>query len=376
MMKEIIKKITHNPKTPNPKTQKNNVLKKDNKINLSYEDKKKLTKESYIKIKPSMDAFDKLINDKYELDHTKFKKPNFRYYSNKNIESIERMNNAFITSIFISDDYIPAALVLAQSLKMVKTKYPIICMVQDKPYQANKNTIFKGISEKGIKDLLELFDMVIGVDLLKVQNYKKNNRLTHFTNRPTYKNILYYVTKGQILALTQFKKIFFLDASNYVGKNIDFVFDKYRHSTFQYDMEFKNTKVGYRGAYFLLNPKITYYYKLLSFVKDYNKFFNNLYFCRGIDELLIFYSIFPHWDNTKMPSNFTCAKRINRPSCDIRYFQVIKPFRRNMEERKQKIPVEIFFEWNHHAKNIINKKPHLSTYYKHIPEFRQQEIFI
>ncbi len=321
--------------------------------------------------------YDKLINKEYIKNPDIFKQPNFRYYSNFDLSSIFQMKNAYITSIFISEDYIPSALVLAQSLRNVNTKYPIICMVQDKPYEVNKNTTFKGISEKGIKDLLELFDMVIGVDLLKVKNFEKNNRYSHFTNIPSYKNILYYVTKGQILALTQFKKIFYLDASTYVGKNIDFIFNKYNKPNFHYDIEFKKTKVGYRGTYLFLIPKITYYYKLLSFIKNYSKFFGKLYFCRGIDELLIFYSIFPHWDKLKMPFNFTCSKRINRPTCDISYFQVIKPFRKKPDGKKYNdIPDEIFYEWNGIAKSILHKKPNLSSYYKHIPEFRKQQIFI
>lgn len=343
------------------------------KLELSFENKKKLTRESFQKIKPEMMRFDKKINELYLKNPNLFKKPDFRYYSNKNIKSIYHKKYAYITSIFISEEYIPAAFVLAESLRNVQSKYPIICMVQDKPYQVNKNTVFNGVSEKGIKDLLELFDMVIGVNLLKVNNYIRNNKMTHFTNSPTYKNIIYYITKGQMLGLTQFKKVFYLDASTYVVENIDDIFHKYSISTFQYDKEWKETQVGYHGADVLIKPKLTYYYKLLIFIENYSRFFDKLYFSRGLDELLIFYSIFPHWNYEKLPSNFRCTKVINSQSCKVLHFIRVKPFRMSIDNSKPSN--NIYINWNHLAKNILQKKPHFIDYYKHISKFREQHIF-
>ncbi len=371
-MKKTLKKKEISPKIIKKDKNKKILTEQE----LTFHEKIARTKESYEKIKLPMTEFDKKIKELYEKHPEKFKRPEFRYYSNKNKELVFQQKNAYITSIFISEEYLPAALVLAESLKKVKSKYPIICMVQDKPYKVNQNKTFEGISEKGIQNLLELFDMVIGIDLLKVKNYKKINDLIHFTESSTYKNILYYVTKGQMLSLTQFDKLFYMDASNYVGKNIDYLFGKYSKPTIQFDREWKETGVGYRGTIVFIIPSLIYYYKLLSYIHDYNKFFHNYYFIRGIDELLIFYAIYPNWNKDKIPYKISCIKRKDRPVCDIRHFQVVKPFRpKPSNEYYQNIPNDIFFEWNEHVKNIIKHNPSLNIYYKNISNFRNQKIF-
>lgn len=341
---------------------------------LTFNEKIELTKESMKHILPTMNNLNRKMESAYKDDPSAFIQPSFRYYvaNGQTKEDIYSKKNAFITSMFISGDYIPSALILGYSLKKNHTKYPIICMVQDKPYIEDGKVLFEGVKREGIDDLLEIFDMVVGVDLLKIQDYKPNPKYKHFTNAKGYQNILYYATKGQILALTEFDRLFYLDASNYVGHNIDFIFDEYKGSTFQYNIEFKLTKLGYRGAHFLVHPNIVSYYKLLLLIKHYHRFFKDFYYVRGVDELVIYFAVYPQWANLKIRSNFSCAK--NKKNCDIRYFQMYKPFR-PLPETHQHIKSQVFEEWDQIAKEMIQKHPHLRKYYEKISTFRETKIF-
>jgi predicted phage tail protein len=113
-------------------------------------------------------------------------------------------------------------LALAMSLRLYKTSSKLVCLVQDKSYINSYNgKKIMGISQKVINDLLLLFDEVIGVDLLGVNNYVIPT--DHFTNSSTYENIFYYCTKLVVVGLTQFDKIIYLDASTIIQKNIDYI---------------------------------------------------------------------------------------------------------------------------------------------------------
>ena len=99
------------------------------------------------------------------------KKSNFRYYPsniNKN-----NSKNAYVTIIFLGDAYISGILALGYSLRLTKTKYKLVCMVQDKDKNEEINTIY---------------DLVVGIDLLKSEVESE-----YFKNNQNYKNINYYV---------------------------------------------------------------------------------------------------------------------------------------------------------------------------------------
>ncbi len=335
----------------------------------------KLTYESYMKIKKYMNDFDK---DVKKLKENELIKPNFRIYKSKLYNNLN-IKYAYVTSVFINESYIPSALVLGKNIKMLKHKYPSVCMVQDKGYKIEKAggriEYFQGVSERCIKDLLELYDYVIGVDLLKVQNYTPSEY--HFTNNSSYSNILYYVTKGQLLGLNMFEKVMYLDASSYLENNIDKVFSEFKDSTFLGDNEFQHTKVGIHGAFFLIKPNKYYYHKHMLFVKDYNKYFNNLYFIRGVDELLIFYSVFPNWSETYFDKHFACRKNKKRAfdNCDIYHFQMNKPFRKD-DNPMEKIKSHYVYydDWDKIVKVLLKSHPQFKYYFNHIKDFRETKF--
>ncbi len=369
-------------------------------MKLTYEEQASI--ESLHKIKDKMINFDHKIHELFKNKPELFKKPEFRYYTknktnNKTKNQFENVENIYLTTVFISEVYIPGALVLAHSCKKVKSKYPIVCMVQDVPYEENGKVIFSGVSNKTIMDLLTVFDMVIGVDLLKVKNYDKSSKMKHFTNTSsTYRNILYYITKAQILALTQFKKVLYIDATYYFLKNIDYLFIENDVSTFLEEPEvYKFTKIGLRGGTTLFCPNMIYYYKLLSFVNNYDLFFGDLHFRRGVDEIITFFAVFPHWNDKLLPGEIMCIPKFERPwsinkepieklvvrkqdYCLGKCFMIHKPFRAKPDEYTdeyfEKISL-LFYEWDRFAHEVIQKYDHLKIYFEHIPKIRKEHIF-
>ena len=345
-----------------------------------------LSRESGMIVKNKMENLNKTIEDEFKQNPSNFTLPPFRFYTNKNVskKSIFDKKKCFITSLFINESYLPSTFIWAQSFRNQHTKYPIICLIQDKPYQVNKNTTFEGISKKIIKELLQFFDMVIGTDLIEVKGYKpprstKYPDLRHVTEEENYKNIRFYVTKMKIVGLTQFEQIFYIDSAAYIGENIDFVFEKYNGNYFhslKQEYEFHQTGAG--GSHFMIKPKITYYYKLILLVKKYHYFFSDLFFKNTVDETILYYSIFPHWTGIIDLFSILCYKRWTKgkPDCPIRHFQKYKPFRKlpNKNNYTQITPFA-FEEWDLLAKQVIQHSPNLIHYYEPIGKIRKTIIF-
>ena len=324
-------------------------------------------------------------NESKTKSSTLLKKPDFRFYTKKNINKndIFSQKNAFITSIFINESYIPAALIWAKSFIDNKTKYPIVCYVQDKPYINNSDsTIFPGVSPEGINDLLKYFDLVIGVDLLEVKNYESPTipnkpEIKHTSDHPSYKNSRYYATKLQILGLTQFEQLFYIDAAAYIGKNIDFVFKKYKGNYF-HEYYYYYTKLGAGGSHYMIQPNPIFYYKLKLFIDNYQLYFDNLFFTGTVDETLLFYCVFPYWNGLIDYHSILSYKKWNsgKKNNPIRHFMKYKPFRPLPDDPDyKKMPEGVFNEWDSIGKKIINQYPELKKYYVHIPSIRKTILF-
>lgn len=120
------------------------------------------------------------------------------------------LSNEFIwcTLVMLSDSYIPGAAVVATSLRNVKTKYPIWCMVTD------------DVSSEGVEFLKTVFDRVILVPTITqmtapMKSAKQNE---------IYSDWIYAsYTKWNILSYELFpcKKVCFLDADCMFTENID-----------------------------------------------------------------------------------------------------------------------------------------------------------
>ena len=338
---------------------------------MNFSQKVNLTKASNEKVKEN------IINLDNEIKNTKkynLYKPNIRIYQSPINKSNSK--NAIITLLIINENYVPSILALAMSLRLYKTTSKLVCLVQDKSYinTYNKKKIM-GISQKVINDLLLLFDEVIGVDLLGVNNYVIPPY--HFTNSITYENIFYYCTKLVILGLTQFDKIIYLDASTIIQKNIDYIFDKFNKSAFQNDNEWMHGNVGLRGTYFFIIPNIYEYNKGLLFLKDYSKYFQDNFFIRGIDEIVIYYAVYPNWSNELLSDDFGCnGNAINKfkENCDVYFYQKNKPFRELIgvrDSNKDKQLYNNYKIWDNIVVILLEKYPQFIIYFENIKDFRK-----
>ena len=119
---------------------------------------------------------------------------------------------AYVWSIFKGDRYIPGILISAWSIKRTNTKYDLVCMVTH------------DVSEKARKILRKNSIKVIEVPYIQGTTKFKTGRQQELYEN--WLNISY--TKWNCLNLTQYKKIFLLDADVVVTQNIDYIFDKYK----------------------------------------------------------------------------------------------------------------------------------------------------
>lgn len=116
---------------------------------------------------------------------------------------------AYCTLVFGGPAYIPGALTLAHSIKITKTKYPIICMVTP------------DIEKQDKQKLALVFDRVVEVNYLefKSQQMKTEKQREYYGE---WSSKAY--TKWQCLNLP-FHKVIFLDSDLIIVNNIDHIFD-------------------------------------------------------------------------------------------------------------------------------------------------------
>lgn len=121
---------------------------------------------------------------------------------------------AWCTLVMLNDNYSSGALVVAKSLRRVKTKYPIYCLVAE-------------VSDECVAMLTEsgLFDRVIQVPLLS----KETNRMNDKQEKIYRKWISSCYTKWNIMNPDIFdckmEKVMLLDADSFIQKNYDHIFD-------------------------------------------------------------------------------------------------------------------------------------------------------
>lgn len=120
-----------------------------------------------------------------------------------------RSDNAYVCLVMKGDAYIPGAIVVAHSIRETDTKNDIVCMVTP------------DVSPGGINQLQIVFDYVQPVDYIEAET--KHLRTKKIENRyGEWKSVAY--TKWNLLNMTQYKKVMFMDADLIVVENIDSLF--------------------------------------------------------------------------------------------------------------------------------------------------------
>lgn len=116
---------------------------------------------------------------------------------------------AWVTLIMCGDSYIPGAIVMAYSLRQVKTTADIVALVT------------LDVSATGVEELRKVFDVVIRVGYI---TGKFNHRLTSKQEAHYGKFMSLLPTKFHCLALTQYDKVILMDADTLFQLNSDHLF--------------------------------------------------------------------------------------------------------------------------------------------------------
>ncbi|KAF4965393.1 hypothetical protein FSARC_6807 [Fusarium sarcochroum] len=110
-------------------------------------------------------------------------------------------------TLLTNDEYVTAALVLAQSLKNTKTPLPLCVLIVESEISNSSKTL-----------LHRTFDQVIPIE--RISNIGNDNLKA--IGRPDLQDTL---TKLQVWSQTQFDRVLFLDADTLVLSNLDHLFE-------------------------------------------------------------------------------------------------------------------------------------------------------
>jgi hypothetical protein len=282
----------------------------------------------------------------------------------------------YATLICINNTYLGSVLVAGYKLKQI-TKFNIICFVQNKPYYEDNKLKFSGLTTNEINKIKKIYDGVIGIDILnsKYKNIDINN--IH------YKNQFYYCTKIICFGFIEYKKMFYYDASVMINHNIDNIFKFYKSMY----LNMLKIKGDLHGGCIYIIPKIYYIKKIIYLLEHYEELFikNNFISHCNFDEDLIFYTIYPNWDNNNLKkilnigNNYYRRQYIDlyqpRTIYSIEIYAIQKPFRysnylKEYERDFFNLNHTCYLSWDETIKELIIVYPTLKKYFKSIKTFR------
>ena len=304
-----------------------------------------------------------LINEIGELTKTrKTTRPNFRKY----YKFFTKTDDCYCSIIFLNNSYLPGILNLGYSLKKTLTKKNLVCLVQDKPYKKN-NYKFPGLSIDDINCILRIYDIVYGFDLIQIKNFNYLNTPPFFN---TYSNLGFYINKCLIVGLIDYKKIFFLDASSLVLKNIDKIIDNININCLKPNVEVSEfflegsnillqNRFNINGQYMLIYPSLELYNTFLLLVNKYKNILNLIYSRSGIDEIIMALILFNKYQffNTNIIQKYIINFQMLKPWKDYLKVLLLKNCR-NCKDIKDNFDI-----WNKKAKKLLKTYPSLIKYF-------------
>lgn len=331
--------------------------------------------------------YDKLIKENINNIEKKYmkikcdKKKYYRYLKYPNIKT----DFAYITIIFCDSKYISSIIVTGFYLKyIIKTKYNIICLVQDTPYyeidiSGLKTVKFPGLTKEEINDIKKIYDVVIGIDILNIltKEGKQGWELL-----PQYKNLIYYSTKLLCLGLDEYNKLIYYDSSSLITKNIDFLFNQYELSTRRLDFFYIKQEYGLIGNFIFIIPKLYYIEKGIFLIQNYENIFKNYNLLGTKDEHIIYYSIYPNWNIKLLNENLFSINYIRYSNIDVskeeyyvEFYMGIKPFLFPFnidvnEKNKFYLNHNCYYYWDLCVKQLLKKFHKFNKYFKFIKTFR------
>jgi hypothetical protein len=331
--------------------------------------------KSHNEIKNKMLKIDKKYNKPFK-DSQKY------YRLLKEPDITQKTEYAYASMIILNNNYLSSILTTGYRMKYInKTKYNLICFVQDMPYYEDDILKFPGLSQDEINSISLFYDCIIGIDLLKINTDKILSL--------EYSNDKYYSTKLLCYSFTYYSKILYYDASTLIQNNIDYYFIKYNENKY-YNNNNNNLERGLVGNLYLFLPKTNYLNKILYLIKNYSKLFEKQYHFFKSDEDLLYYTIYPHWSKEQIDYNefqqnylirYPYIKTIYKKELiyNFNLYVIIKPFIYNDTNTNITFNVNsTFFNANHTCyklwdltvKDIIIKYPHLYKYFEFIITYR------
>ena len=172
------------------------------------------------------------------------------------------MKMAYCT-LLSSEDYLDAVLVLNQSLRAVKSQYPLFVMIT-KPVASNQ------------KLLMILNSASIFYKIIEPLQYSIESLIKH-----SGESVLNTASKLQIFNIREYDKLIYIDADTLVLKNIDHIFNYPDGAMIKYS----DDEDGFSGLFvvepdFHLHDEIEYYLLLIQTTQAFDgDLLGNLWFC-------------------------------------------------------------------------------------------------
>jgi hypothetical protein len=296
----------------------------------------------------------------------------------------------YATCIIINNSYLPSILVAGYKLKQI-TEYNIVCFVQDKPYFENGQEKFPGLNSYEIKQIKQIYDCVIGIDI--INQYFYSDAMTNYTlcNRVTYPHIqlkqkIYYLTKILIFSFTYYKKIFYNDGGSLINTNLDTIFTNNQIMLTQVHENIINFFTGF----YLIIPKKYYITKFFYLVNNfYSIFIKNKFECKyHVYHYLIFYTIYPNYKiNNEI--KFHSGKDADRyndnykliENQEIFIYSYRKPFRYSIMSTELERDLFLlnyihYYPWDITVQELLKKYPTFKKFFRYIKTFRYTKFTI
>lgn len=145
--------------------------------------------------------------------------------------------------VLSTDNYLDGALILNENLKCLQSKYPLLCLVNEKISEYTKSVLtYFGINYKIIK-------------MIEYDSFSEENDYWKYT-----------FDKLNIFSLIEYKKIVYLDLDLLLLKNVDHLFNE-KHLTMAQDAPFYN---GHNSGIMILEPNIDDYNKMIEYASKCN----------------------------------------------------------------------------------------------------------
>lgn len=123
------------------------------------------------------------------------------------------MENYTYMTLLTNNTYVQGVILLNETLKKVKSKYPLIVLVTEEVAQATLDILDYLKIKWKLVDTIQLPDYI--------ENFKQNQYQKHKQFNPLWKNT---ITKYQIFNQIEYEKIIFLDCDIMILRNIDHLF--------------------------------------------------------------------------------------------------------------------------------------------------------